>query len=363
MPDMRILHVCADGGIPADGTKGASVHFRSLHAALRQQGVDVTAVMVRLPKSPVPEVPHVVPYHQLSDLLAIGGPTIVLERYALGHDATLWACRALNIPHILEVNAPLVDEATLHRPTTVRSIDREIEHRLWSLSDLVLCVSSPLAKLVAEFRTGPIDVVRNGFDPSLVSGPPPTMRVDPTLAFLGHPKPWHGTSALPKILRHASLERMGARLLIIGGGEGAESLRTAARGTPLESRIEITGPLPQNAALDALRTAHVAIAPYPRETNFYFCPLKAIEAMGAGVPVVSVDQGDLCEIIGDGGILVPPGDNSAMAEACARLLSDTELRTTMGAAGRRRALASLTWHHAAAAVVAHSRALLVRMNP
>nr|MBA3728785.1 glycosyltransferase family 1 protein [Actinomycetota bacterium] len=39
---MRIFHVCADAGIPPDGTKGASVHLRSIAAGLRRLGHDVT---------------------------------------------------------------------------------------------------------------------------------------------------------------------------------------------------------------------------------------------------------------------------------------------------------------------------------
>jgi glycosyltransferase involved in cell wall biosynthesis len=355
---MRILHVCADSGIPPDGTKGASVHFRSLHVALRQLGVRVVAFVKRMPKGPVPEVPDVRPIAELAASIVPGD--VILERYALGQHAVLDIARAAGVPHLLEVNAPLVDEASRHRPDTVKPEDRDIEHAVWRGTDVVLAVSRPLLDRIAVHRSGPIDIVRNGFDPDLFEGPEPSKEIAPTLVFLGHPKPWHGAEALPKLLAHPALVAVGARLLVVGGGPGADALAEAARARGVDGRVTVTGPLPQREALRMLRTGHVAVAPYPVDEDFYFCPLKAIESLGAGMPVVSTKQGDLDEIVGDGGLLVPAGDDDAFADACARLLVDDALRRTAGEAGRRRAYAGMTWKHSAGQVVAAAEAALRR---
>lgn len=64
-------------------------------------------------------------------------------------------------------------------------------------------------------------------------------------------------------------------------------------------------------------------------------PMSLIESIALGVPTVATDVGDvrwLLETTG-GGITVPPGDDDAFFEACARLLGDPELRRSMSAAG------------------------------
>jgi MMP alpha-(1->4)-mannosyltransferase len=89
--------------------------------------------------------------------------------------------------------------------------------------------------------------------------------------------------------------------------------------------------------------------------------LPAIEAMACGVPVVATTGGALPEVVGtDGttGLLVPPGDPDALAQAIGRALSDPDLRARLGTEGRRRVLERYTWRTMAAQTVEHYRALL-----
>jgi glycosyltransferase involved in cell wall biosynthesis len=65
-----------------------------------------------------------------------------------------------------------------------------------------------------------------------------------------------------------------------------------------------------------------------------------LEAMASGLPVVAARAGAAPEVIADGetGLLVPPGDSTALADALLRLLRDPEMRRRMGEAGRARVL-------------------------
>ncbi len=67
-------------------------------------------------------------------------------------------------------------------------------------------------------------------------------------------------------------------------------------------------------------------------------PLSILEGMAAGLPVVASDVGGVAELVADGetGLLVPPGDPTALAAALQRLVADAPLRRRLGAAGRRR---------------------------
>jgi glycosyltransferase involved in cell wall biosynthesis len=68
-------------------------------------------------------------------------------------------------------------------------------------------------------------------------------------------------------------------------------------------------------------------------------PISILEAMAAGLPVVSSRVGGVPELVVDGetGLLVPPGDPAAMSAALGRLVADADLRRRLGAAGRERA--------------------------
>ena len=168
---MKILHVCADPGISLDGSKGASVHLRSIASAFADQHQVVVVVRRR---SDI-DVPFVV--DSLEDdapLAAVvdrhGAPDVIYERYSLGHVDGLELARRTGCPFILEVNSPLVAEANRHRPGTVSAGDLDTERRLFREADLVVAVSTPLRDHVASVRGNrPLTVEHNGFDPASVS--------------------------------------------------------------------------------------------------------------------------------------------------------------------------------------------------
>jgi glycosyltransferase involved in cell wall biosynthesis len=68
-------------------------------------------------------------------------------------------------------------------------------------------------------------------------------------------------------------------------------------------------------------------------------PISILEAMAAGLAVVATDVGGVAEAVvhGETGLLVPPGDPHALAEALDLLLRDPDLRRRLGSSGRARA--------------------------
>ncbi|MBK9713254.1 MAG: glycosyltransferase family 4 protein [Kouleothrix sp.] len=100
------------------------------------------------------------------------------------------------------------------------------------------------------------------------------------------------------------------------------------------------GHVPWRNLMDVYRRASVFVMPSYYESFGISC----LEAMACGLPVVATTAGGLPEVVEDGvtGILVPPGDSTALAEAINLLLSDAELRQRLGHAGRERVLATFT---------------------
>ncbi|HEX7133447.1 MAG TPA: glycosyltransferase family 1 protein [Iamia sp.] len=139
---------------------------------------------------------------------------------------------------------------------------------------------------------------------------------------------------------HVTLVRAFARLapdhpdvdLVLTGGEGpAEAdVRRAIAASGVADRIRRTGRVPR-ADLDALLGGAAAVAFPSRYEGF---GNGALEALARSTPVVASDATSLPEVVGDGGLLVPPGDIVAWADALARVLDDGALAARLGAAGR-----------------------------
>lgn len=340
---MRVLQICADAGIAPGSTKGAAQHLRGVAGSLSTLGHEVITATARRPEGPFP-----VPVVDLDEGLALAGAgqiDVIYERYSLGHRAGLDAAMASGRPFVLEVNAPLVAEATTHRPGTVPDDAAAVEADLLEGADLVIAVSSALARWVDGHRRAtdrPAVTLANGFEPAWFANPAEP-QLDGPLVFLGHPKPWHGADRLPGLLR-ALLDRdHDARLRIIGGGKGVASIEAAAGALGVADRIEITGSLPPEKASALLADGSVGLAPYHRQDPVYFCPLKVVDYLAAGLPVVSTDQGDIASLVGGAGLLVDPDDDAALVEAVGALLDDPARRAELGQQGRVRAMDERTW--------------------
>ena len=75
--------------------------------------------------------------------------------------------------------------------------------------------------------------------------------------------------------------------------------------------------------------------------------LPAAEAMSCGTPVISTTAGALPEVVGDAGILIPPGDTRAIVEAVTGLLDNENKRKVMGVSGKERVARLFNWDNAA----------------
>ncbi len=109
----------------------------------------------------------------------------------------------------------------------------------------------------------------------------------------------------------------------------------------ISHRVTFTDFVPYERIIHYYQSADVVVNPSFSEAG----GRSVIEAMACGVPVVATRVGGLPEYLEDGktGILVEPGDASALAEAIICLLSDENLRRSMGEAGRKRAVKYFSW--------------------
>ena len=116
------------------------------------------------------------------------------------------------------------------------------------------------------------------------------------------------------------------RLVLVGpDGIGAAELDAAIDRTHHRDRIVRVGWVDDDSRLALLRGATVVAYP-SRYEGFGLVPLEAI---AAGTPVVATATGAIPEVLGDGGLLVAPGDVDALAAGLHRVLTDDQLVTTL----------------------------------
>lgn len=383
---MNWLVLANDFGVPWHGTKGASIHLRSMAEALAT-GFDSVEVAVRrlgrptagnpghgrviltgLATTEPPTNPAFDPDRMNAELLAWilerhrHSPfDAIYERYALWTVAGLDAARKLGIPHLLEVNAPLVDEASRWRNLELTVTARAAEHRLAMDGDHLLAVSSPIARHLLRLGANPdrIHVEGNGVADAFLrverrreAGTSPFV-----VGFAGSLKPWHGLSTLVSAFDRLGGAASGWRLRIVGAGPMAEWLRAAAE---TREGVVLTGPMPHESIPCELARMDAGAALYEEVGEGYFSPLKVAEYQAAGLPVVASGGAGVREMIthGNDGLLIQEGDVAGAATAFERIRFESNLSATLAAAGRCRA-AARTW----SAIAARCRTLASGQSP
>lgn len=224
---------------------------------------------------------------------------------------------------------------------------RQLFNRLAAsaLSDRVIAVSAGVQKELVEsgIKSSMVAAIPNGIDlspyvpkwsqkeaPRVKEGAAKKGMLVGTVARL------HRQKALDVLLEAAKMvlsSEPSVRFVIGGTGPLEEELKTKIRELRLESYVKMAGFIGDVPGF--LSNLDV----YVLSSDYEGLPLAVLEAMGAGLPVVSTAVGGVPEAVVDGlnGILVPPRQPKALAQAIVRFLVDPDMGRTMGIAGRERA--------------------------
>jgi glycosyltransferase involved in cell wall biosynthesis len=124
------------------------------------------------------------------------------------------------------------------------------------------------------------------------------------------------------------------RYTIAGEGEQRQAIEARVRELRLDERVRLVGTLGEGEVLRLLSTADAFVLPSIGAGEAW--PVSLMEAMGAGLPVISSIIGATPEMVvsGQDGILVGQGDEQALSEAMGRLARDVEARRQLGARAR-----------------------------
>jgi glycosyltransferase involved in cell wall biosynthesis len=370
---MRLLFLSADPGVPVLGHKGASIHVRELICALAALGAEVHVASPRIGwegdalEAPVSmhEIPGVLVKRRtqteivaaadsqaqaLAELAARHEADAIYERFSLFSAAGVRVAREFGLVHALEVNAPLREEAGRYRTLPHPELALALEEEVLDGTDRVLAVSRALAAtLIGQgLAASKVEVVPNG----VAAHRFPEPRRDPhrfLVGFAGSLKPWHGVETLADAVSAVP----GVHLEVLGTGPLEETLSRVP-----SDRITRLGVRPHEEVLERMVGWDVGLAPYQPVERFWFSPLKVLEYMAAGTcPVVS-DLGDARQTLGGGerGVLVPPADAGALANAIRGLAGDRENARRLGWRAREWVRGHRSWSLNAARALAALRA-------
>ena len=298
-------------------------------------------------------------------LHAIAGRPIsfVYQRYSLNNYAGLRLAHRLRVPFILEYNGSEI-WMSRHwgRPLKYEAIASRIEVLNVNGADLVVVVSRAMRdELLARGVDGSRVLVNpNAVDPDryspAVDGSAIRRRLGldgrTVLGFISTFQPWHGALVLARafvaLLNDHAEHRDAVRLLMIGSGAEADEARRVISAGGYGQAVLFTGLVAQEAAPEYLAACDVLVSPHVPNADgspFFGSPTKLFEYMAMGKGIVASNLDQIGEMLrhGETGWLVPPGDVGALSAGLDRLVRDTDLRRSLGAAARLEVLANHTW--------------------
>jgi glycosyltransferase involved in cell wall biosynthesis len=277
-------------------------------------------------------------YTKLKELCKQRRFDIIHDNQGLGYGLLLM--KRLNIPVIATIHHPLpIDrQADLEQANGLR--DKWRIRKFYSFThmqafvarrlDRIITVSQSSAKDTRLFFKVPADkfrVVYNGIDTDIYNGnEEASQNRDGLIMVANTDDRKKGVLYLLQALQ--MLPSYGFKLV---------------RKLNLDGMVHFTGRLAREELAQHYSAAQIAIVP----SLYEGFGIPAAEAMACGTPVISTTGGALPEVVGDAGILVPPGSADALAAAIGQLLNDKQAQQRMSEAGTKRVKEKFSWEQAA----------------
>lgn len=164
----------------------------------------------------------------------------------------------------------------------------------------------------------------------------------PTVLFVGGMDKAHAFKGVEVLLQALARIQI-SQALLVGDGDLRRSYEARAQALGIEERCKFVGMLDEGRLVQAYRSSDMLVLPSVSGAEAF--GLVALEAEACGLPVIASALPGVRTVVAheETGLLVPPSDAAALAEAISRLFRDAEARRRMGARARQRVLEQFTW--------------------
>lgn len=256
-----------------------------------------------------------------------------------------------DIPLIVKFHNPrsVTYEQIGHEPWRDERLGLRFEKWAVNRATLMMSPSQSLANLLAtkwRFNAEEVHVIPNPINGVQFRPSPPNHPASfeaPIVLYVGSLGRTKGTRILIDAMAQVLATVRQARMRLIGGTRSDRDIQDATYeeyvlrrwGPAVAERIKFVGRVPREELVKEYQGCAVAVVPSVLFDNF---PTTCLEAMACGRPVVGTLCGGIPEMIVDGvtGLLVPPDDVDALAQALIRILENPDQARAMGEAGRQR---------------------------
>jgi glycosyltransferase involved in cell wall biosynthesis len=249
--------------------------------------------------------------------------------------------------------------------------DRELLHKLRSQEQICLAAAdlivtpSDVTSQYLQSRGVPankIKIIPNGVDLDVFTYCPKIVNynseADIQMLYFGTLSPWQGVNLAIEALGLLNRDIPGY-LTVIGQARNDQTkiLKQLAVKLGVSDKIKILEPISQQKLVQYIHAADMILAPLtPSDRNLIqgCCPLKILEGMATGTPVIASDLPVIREL-GETGVhflLVKPGSAKAIKDAALQLNNEKELANQIAANARKRIEKYYTWNHAGEALIA-----------
>jgi glycosyltransferase involved in cell wall biosynthesis len=289
-------------------------------------------------------------------------PDLIYERASYLQISGVKAAQQNNVPHILEVNAPFVEERSALSSTTLfQSKATGIEKEQLQGATKVAVVSSVLKKYLSEKHKVPDDkfiVTPNAINPDHIHAEAEEVRKIKevyklnnfvVIGFVGSIFKWHGVDLLLEAFAGATKARPGTKLLIVGDGDILPDLRQLSEHLNLSGKVVFTGNVPHSQVFSFIQTMDIAVM---AKSNWYGSPVKIFEYAAMKKAIVAPDNGPVRDVMtqGEDGILIQPKVSDLM-EALQFMIENPRKREEVAVTFHRKVLAQHTWEQTAEKVL------------
>lgn len=270
----------------------------------------------------------------------------------------LWAGRRLSIPVVYEARAFWEDAAVDHGTTREGSlryrVTRALETLLFRRADRAVVIAETMREELTRrgIDASRVTVVGNGVDTERFTPVPRDealarrlgLEAGPIFGFIGSFYRYEGLRFLVEAMPDLRRRLPGAQLLLVGGGEEEPVLREMSASTGCS--VIFAGQVPHSEILEYYSLLDVFVCPRLRmRLTELVTPLKPLEAMATGCPVLASDVGGLAELVQHDvtGLLFRAGSRGAFVEAASELGGSPELRGLLGKRARQAVVDDRTW--------------------
>jgi glycosyltransferase involved in cell wall biosynthesis len=289
------------------------------------------------------------------------GHDIVYERNILYKSGVAMACKRLGLPYVLYFEADDILEHdymgksitglqrwraseairnNLNSATCIISVSEQGKNHLatnWGIA----------AEKIVVFPNA-ADVDRFQPSPERSSTMRATLGIgnNPLILFVGSFYEWHDVATLLDAFSQVLVQHPEARLVLVGDGSQRQAMMNRVNDLGIAETVQFTGQVAHDGVPHWMSAADIAVVPYPRmDHELWLSPLKLFEYMASGTAVIASAVGQLPRIIQDGknGLLVPPGDVTAMTIALKCLIEDSMLRSKLGQQARQDSVRKYSW--------------------